>query len=105
MPCRGFALTVISCPKEGAISGIDAIGIIKGAKNLDLAKKFVDWSSCAGMATLLLEKKVNYVPVHNAKIKDPVLDMSKRELFFEDAAWKGAKCKRYVTRWVNEGIQ
>ena len=97
---------VISYPKEGTTYGIDGIGIIKGAKNLDAAKKFVDWSSSAAMATVLLEKKINYVPVHkDAKITDPVLDMSQHKFFPEDAAWKGAKRKEYVTRWVNDVIQ
>ncbi len=97
---------VISYPKEGTTYGIDAIAIIKGAKNMDAAKKFVDWSSSVEFANLLMAKKINYIPVHkDAKITDPVLDMSKHKFFPEDPVWKGAKRKEYVTRWVNEVIQ
>ncbi len=97
---------VISYPKEGTTYGIDGIGIIKGAKNMDLAKQFVDWSSSADFANLLMEKKINYVPVHkDAKVTDPVLDMSKHTFFPADAEWKGAKRKEYVDRWINEVIQ
>ena len=97
---------VISYPKEGTTYGIDAIGIIKGAKNLDAAKKFVDWSSSVDFANLMLEKKINYVPVHkDANVTDPVLDMSKNKYFSADAEWKGAKRKDYVERWMKEVIQ
>lgn len=97
---------VISYPKEGTTYGIDAIGIIKGAKNMATAKKFVDWSSSVDFANLLVEKKINYVPVHkDAKIVDPVLDMSKHKFFEADAEWKGAKRKEYVERWLREVIQ
>lgn len=97
---------VISYPREGTTYGIDAIGIIKGAKNLEPAKKFVDWSSSVDFANLMMEKKINYVPVHkDAKVTDPVLDMAKHKFFAADAEWKGSKRKEYVDRWIEEVIQ
>lgn len=97
---------VISYPSEGTTYGIDAIGIIKGAKNMNAAKKFVDWSSSVDFANLMMERKINYVPVHqDAKVTDPVLDMSQHKFFSADAEWKGAKRKEYVDRWLNNVIQ
>jgi len=97
---------VITYPKEGTTYGVDGVGIVKGAKNLDAAKKFIDWASSAEMANLLMEKKINYVPVHkDAKITDPVLDVSKVKFLPTDVEWKGEKRKGYVTRWINEVIQ
>ncbi len=97
---------VISYPKEGTTYGIDAIGIIKGAKNPETAKKFVDWSSSVEFANLMMEKKINYVPVHkDATVTDPVLDISRHKFFEASAEWKGEKRKAYVDRWVEEVIQ
>ena len=97
---------VISYPEEGTTYGIDANGIIKGAKNMDAAKKFIDWAASADYANLMMEKKINYVPVHkDAAITDPVLDMSRHKFLAAETAWKGEKRKEYVDRWIEEVIQ
>lgn len=97
---------VISYPKEGTTYGIDCVGIIKGAKNPEAARKFIDWAASTDFANLLMEKKINYVPVaEGAKITDPVLDISKVKLLEAETEWKGSKRKEYVERWVKEVIQ
>jgi ABC-type Fe3+ transport system, periplasmic component len=53
---------VISYPKEGVSFGIEATGILKGAKNLENAKKFMDWASSKTFAQLLVDRKINYIP-------------------------------------------
>ncbi|MEN3929760.1 ABC transporter substrate-binding protein [Microvirga sp. W0021] len=97
---------VITYPKEGITSGIDCFGIIHNAKNMDAAKKFIDWASSVELANLIMEKKINYVPVaKGANITDPVLDLSNVKILEADSEWKGAKRKEYVERWVKEVIQ
>jgi ABC-type Fe3+ transport system, periplasmic component len=97
---------VITYPKEGTTYGIDGVGIIKGAKNPEAAKKFIDWATSVDFANMLMEKKINYVPVaEGAKITDPVLDVTKVKFLEADPEWKGQKRKEYVERWIKEVIQ
>ena len=97
---------VISSPKEGTTYGLDAEGIITGAKNLASAKKFMDWASSPRFAEVMLTNKINYIPVHKGvKIEDPVLDFTKYTLHPADSEWKGAQRKAYVDRWIKDVIQ
>lgn len=97
---------VISSPKEGTTYGLDAEGILAGAKNLESAKKFMDWAGSPRFAQLMLDKKINYIPVHKGvTVTDPVLDFARYKLLSADAEWKGAQRKAYVERWINEVIQ
>ena len=97
---------VISSPVEGTTYGLDGNGIIKGAKNLDAAKAFLDWTASPRFAELMLEKKINYIPVHTGvKITDPVLDLKRYTLHPADSKWKGDMRKPYVDRWIKEVIQ
>jgi iron(III) transport system substrate-binding protein len=97
---------VITYPKEGTTYGIECVGMVKGGKNADSAKKFMDWATSADFANVMVEKKINFVPLHkDAKFDNPVLDISKVKFFEADAAWKGQKRKEYVDRWVKEVIQ
>ncbi|HRX27152.1 MAG TPA: ABC transporter substrate-binding protein, partial [Aminivibrio sp.] len=47
---------VISYPKEGVSFGIEATGVLKGARNLENAKKFMDWASSKTFAQLLVDR-------------------------------------------------
>ena len=97
---------VISYPKEGVTFGIEATGVLKGAKNMESAKKFVDWAASKAFAQLIVEKKINYIPTRtDVTVTNPALDVSKVKLFETDVAWKGANRKAYVDRWINEVIR
>lgn len=102
---QGYPVT-ITYPKEGTTYGIECVGIVKGAKNPEAAKKFMDWATSVELANVMGEKKINFVPVHkDAKITDPVLDISKVTFLHADTAWKGEKRKEYVERWIKDVIQ
>ena len=97
---------VLSYPVEGVSFGIEATGILKGAKNLENAKKFMDWASSKTFAQLLVDKKINYIPTRtDVETTNPALDVSKVKLVEVDVAWKGANRKAFVDRWINEVIK
>jgi len=97
---------VLSYPSEGVSYGIEATGILKGAKNLENAKKFMDWASSKTFAQLLVDKKINYIPTRTDVVTtNPALDVSKVNLIEVDVAWKGANRKAFVDRWINEVIK
>ena len=93
-------------PKDGVSYGIEATGIVKGAKNMDAAKKFVDWATSKKFADFIVANKINYVPTRSdVKTSNPLLDLSKINMKDVDVAWKGEKRKEYTNRWINEVIK
>lgn len=97
---------VISYPKEGVTYGVEAAGILKGAKNVDLAKKLLDWASTKRLGEVMMAEKINYIPTRpDVKVSNPALDMSQVKLIDTDIAWKGKNREAFVERFVNEVIQ
>ena len=97
---------VLSYPAEGVSYGIEATGILKGAKNLENAKKFMDWASSKTFAQLRVDKKINYIPTRTDVVTtNPALDVSKVNLIEVDVAWKGSNRKAFVDRWINEVVK
>src|ERR1043166_5013344 len=54
----------ISFPKEGIGSAAECIGLIKGTKNGNAAKKLIDWAASPDMQSLLAPAKINFLPAH-----------------------------------------
>lgn len=78
----------------------------QAAKNMDAAKKFVDWATSKKFLTSSLQIKINYVPTRSdVKTSNPLLDLSKINMKDVDVAWKGEKRKEYTNRWINEVIK
>lgn len=97
---------VLSYPKEGVTYGVEATGILKGAKNLEAAKKLLDWASSKRLGEVMVDKKINYIPTRpDVKVTSPHLDMSKVKLIETEIAWKGKNRQSFVERWVNEVVQ
>ncbi len=97
---------VLSYPKEGVTYGVEASGILKGAKNLDAAKKLMDWASTKRLGEVMVAQKINYIPTRpDVKVTNPALDMSKVKLIDTDIEWKGKNRQGYVERWINDVIQ
>lgn len=97
---------IISYPKEGVTYGIEATGMIEGAKNQEEAKKFIDWATSTKLGQFFVDNKINYIPVvKGVKITNPALDMTNVKLLEVGAEHKGDKRKAYVDRWVNEVIR
>lgn len=97
---------VLSYPSEGVSYGVEAVGMLKGAKHPEEAAKFVDWATSKDFAQLLVDKKINYIPTRTDVVVDnPALDVSKVVLIETEVAWKGASRKGFVDRWINEVIK
>ncbi|MDD3058395.1 MAG: ABC transporter substrate-binding protein [Sphaerochaeta sp.] len=102
---QGYDL-VISYPKEGVTYGVEASGIIKGAKNLAAAKALMDWASSKRLGEVMVANLINYIPTRpDVTVTNPALDMSKVKLLEADIAWKGENRTRLVERWIAEVIQ
>lgn len=102
---QGYDL-VISYPKEGVTYGVEASGIIKGAKNKAAAEVLMDWASSKRLGEVMVENLINYIPTRpDVTVTNPALDMSQVKLLEADAAWKGENRTRFVERWIAEVIQ
>jgi iron(III) transport system substrate-binding protein len=95
---------VISFPKEGIGTSVEAIALIKGAKNPALGKKLIDWSTSAAMQNLYAKYKINFVPAHpEVKTEASLAEVLKgAKIFPIEEAWAGQNRKRIVDRWINE---
>ena len=94
----------ISFPKEGIGASVEAIALIKGAKNPAVGKKLIDWSTSAAMQSLYAKYKINFVPANpEVKIEPSLAEVMKgAKIFPIDEAWAGQNRKRMVDRWINE---
>ena len=105
MQQMGYDVT-ISYPREGVAYGVEAMGLVRGAKNPELGKKFLDWASGPSMQRLYEEKKIHLIPTHpDVETKNPALDMSGVKLLDLDIEWSGEHRMRLVDRWVNEIVR
>ena len=95
---------VISFPKEGIGTSVEAIALLKGAKNPALGKKLIDWSTTHAMQNLYAKYKINFVPAHSEVMTEPSLAevLKGAKIFPIDEAWAGQNRKKVVERWVNE---
>ena len=95
---------VISFPKEGIGTSVEAIALLKGAKNPGLGKKLIDWATSPDMQNLYAKYKINFVPAHpDVKTEASLAEVLKgAKIFPIDEAWAGQNRKRVVDRWINE---
>jgi iron(III) transport system substrate-binding protein len=93
---------VVSFPKEGIGTAVEAIALIKGAKNPELGKKLIDWATSPDMQNLYAKYKINFVPAHPDVDIEPGLAAVLKEanLFPIDSGFAGANRKRVVEHWV-----
>ncbi len=97
---------VVSYPKEGVAYAVEAMAMIKGAKQPELAKKFLDWASTADMQKLYETNKIFFIPTNpDVKVTDPALDMSKVKFVEVDILKAGKDRQHLVDRWINEVIK
>jgi iron(III) transport system substrate-binding protein len=95
---------VISFPKEGIGTSVEAIALIKGAKNPELGKKLIDWSTSPAMQNFYAKYKINFVPAHpEVKTEASLAEVLKgAKIFPIEEAWAGQNRKRIVDRWISE---
>ncbi len=97
---------VISYPREGVVYGVEAMGLVKGAKNPELAKRFLDWAASPDMQRLYEREKINLIPTHpEVTLENPSLDMKDVKLLELDIEWSGKERQRLVERCVNEIVR
>jgi len=86
---------------------IEGVALVKGARNRELATKFIDWTFSKGMQDLLDRHQVYMLPtLPDASIDAGVAALMKEaKLLPVDLEWVGKNRKRLVERWVNEVIK
>ena len=94
----------ISFPKEGIGTSVEAIALLKGAKNAETGKKLINWATSPAMQTLYAKYKINFIPAHpEVKIEAGLAEVIKgANIFPIDENWAGQNRKRIVERWINE---
>ncbi len=91
----------LSFPEEGTGYEIGAMGIIKGAKHMDLAKKWFDWALTAEAQKLGPKYKAYQAPtVKGVELSHPELLQVK--LIDYDFDWAGKNKKAFVDKFTNE---
>jgi iron(III) transport system substrate-binding protein len=100
----GFPIVTVS-PCEGTGYEIGSMSIIKGARNMDAAKKFYDWALSADAQALALQVNAFQVPSNkNAPISDKAPDFASIKLIDYDFDLYGSsdERKRLLQKWDEE---
>ena len=101
---RGFPVEA-SLPCEGVGYEIGSMAIIKGARNLEQAKKFVDWALTAEAQKIGLDVKEYAIPTNRAVVLPPMVPrLSDVKVIDYDFAKYGSSetRKRLLERWERE---
>lgn len=95
----------IVLPCEGTGYSVGAMSLVKGARNLDAAKKFYDWALTAEAQTIRDQTKVIAIPSNRtAYAPERVKALEKAKLINYDFAKYGASSerKRLIEKWDRE---
>ena len=101
---QGFPVLAIT-PKDGTGAEIGSMSLIKGAKNLEAAKKFYDWALSASAQELGAAAKQFQVPANKgSKVDARVPDFKKIKFINYDYAKYGASVerRRLIAKWEKE---
>ena len=91
----------LTFPKEGTGYEIGGMGIIKGAKHLDAAKKWFDWALTAEAQALGPKYKAYQAPtVKGVELSHP--ELLQVNLIDYDFQWAGNNKKAFVDKFTNE---
>ena len=101
----GFADTKAIAPCEGTGFEIGSMSIVKGARNLENAKKFFDWALTPSTQEMAAAAKSYQIPSNrSAKVHPLAPDPKGMKLIKYDFAKYGASAerKRLIDRWEKE---
>ena len=101
---QGFPVETIT-PADGTGAEIGSMSIIKGARNLDAAKKFYEWALTPGAQEMAAAAKQFQLPSNKAaKVDARVPDFKKIKFIDYDYAKYGASAerRRLIQRWEKE---
>jgi iron(III) transport system substrate-binding protein len=92
---------VLTFPEEGTGFEIGGMGILKGAKHLDAAKKWFDWALTAETQALGPKYKAYQAPtVSGVELSHP--ELMQVNLIDYDFQWCGDNKKAFVDKFTNE---
>ena len=100
----GFPVETVT-PSEGTGAEIGSMSIIKGARNLEAAKKFYEWALTPAAQEMAAAAKQFQLPSNkNAKVDPNVPDFKKIKFINYDYAKYGAsdERKRLIAKWEKE---
>jgi iron(III) transport system substrate-binding protein len=101
---QGFPVETIT-PADGTGAEIGSMSIMKGARNLDAAKKFYEWALTPAAQEMAAAAKQFQLPSNKAAKVDPrVPDFKKIKFIDYDYAKYGASAerRRLIQRWEKE---
>lgn len=101
---QGFPVETIT-PSDGTGAEIGSMSIVKGARNVEAAKKFYEWALTPGAQEIAFAAKSFQVPSNKAaKIDANVPDFRKIKFIDYDYAKYGASAerRRLISRWEKE---
>jgi iron(III) transport system substrate-binding protein len=101
---QGFPVETIT-PSDGTGAEIGSMSLIKGARNLEAAKKFYEWALTASAQEMGAAAKQFQLPSNKAAKVDPrVPDFKKIKFIDYDYAKYGssAERRRLIARWERE---
>jgi iron(III) transport system substrate-binding protein len=101
---QGFPVETVT-PAEGTGAEIGSMSLIKGARNLEAAKKFYEWSLTAASQEMGAAAKQFQLPsVKTAKLDPQVPDFKKIKFINYDYAKYGSSTerRRLIARWEKE---
>ena len=101
---QGFPVETAT-PVEGTGAEIGSMSIIKGARNLEQAKKFYEWALTPGAQAFGAAAKQYQLPSNKAAVVDPnVPDFKKIKLIDYDYKKYGASTerRRLIARWEKD---
>ena len=101
---QGFPVETIT-PADGTGAEIGSMSIIKGARNLDLAKKFYEWALTPAAQEMAAAAKQFQLPSNrSAKVDPSVPDFKKIKFINYDYAKYGssAERRRLIAKWEKE---
>lgn len=98
---------IVSFPKEGIGTAVEAIALIKGAKNPEVGKKLIDWATTPAMQNLYAQYQINFVPAHPDVQIEPGLAkvLEAANIFPIDSDFAGEHRQRIVEKWIQEVLQ
>ena len=103
---KGYDM-ITTFPREGVAAVIEAVALVRGAKNREAATRFIDWTFTKDMQDLLDKNEVYMLPTLPGGSINPAVAalMKEAKLLPVDLDWVGKNRKRLVDRWVNEVIK
>ena len=97
---EGYEHIVIAAPEDGTGYEIGAVGIIKGAPQLEAAKKFVDFVLTAEAQEIgQTVNALQFLTNPNARPPKEVESIKDTKLIDQDDAWSGANRSAFLNKF------